>query len=230
MKKNVWRVTELLMCDYYKPTPGALEAMEYGKYAHDIVESNILKECRDCVSEVQIQLPVRVGNEEYLITGHPDILDYENLIIWEVKPNRLKIPDIWVHQVLFYESMLSRDGLNWRSGFILYDYNNPERIVRRVLLRYGSRDHDKLMTQLLLLRRKHGRIKIASSYCSYCMLRKDCDKPIWLPSMKSKHMTVIIKKYLNKRRANPRTTQRAIVKNKNPDNEQDKQKGLERWM
>jgi len=227
-----YRVTELLSCDYIDYFPGAEEHMERGRRIHEKIQGELLQMLNPEFVEVEKEISYRfeAGGVEYEIVGHVDVLETNpvanNYRIFEIKPYRPKLPEVWVHQVLFYETILRETtGVNYWSYFVLYDKSGEIRDIRP--LRTGSVDHDKLIKQLVLLRRKYGRIKVASTLCNYCTLKNVCDKPVKLPPVMYKYRTLIIEKYKGvpgMRRATPHTVERAEgAKHKN-------RAGLEKYM
>lgn len=153
-------VTKAVTCRNFKPSEKLTEvAFEIGRQRHENIESKLAP---SMIPEVEIALNV---DNKVLIKGKVDLLDLENLMVYEIKP--LKIKAEYVRQLSLYVVILRKlTGINFDGGFIFY--NKDKYIFEKVKF------IDTMILDEVLNALKYEHI--GGNYCELCTLNSSCKK------------------------------------------------------
>ena len=132
-----------------------------GKERHETIQHKFMP-------EMYPEVPIALVYDDVLIKGRVDLLDLKNLMVWEIKPIKMK-PEYY-RQLSMYVAMLRKfTGVNFWGGFIFYSKDKAYQEYSTVL--------DMTILDKVVENIKSNKDRIAGAYCDLCKLNKQCLKP-----------------------------------------------------
>jgi hypothetical protein len=168
-EKRRFRVSELLRCDLFAPTPFADDAMARGSLMHAVVASSMLSR----FPHLQVEPRIEVDRGFYVLVGHPDLVDKEARIVYEVKPRRLR-PSYSLQLEAYAEMLEELEGGEWSAAFVLYERDGSYAIQPTFRKKGALRTLDDLARARLLLE-KAGKRLLVREMCGFCARKSRCD-------------------------------------------------------
>jgi hypothetical protein len=169
MEKRRFRVSELLRCDLFAPTPFADEAMARGSIMHAVVTSSMLSK----FPHLQVEPRVELDRGFYVLVGHPDLVDREARIVYEIKPQRFR-PSYSIQLEAYAEMLEALEGGEWSTAFILYDKDGNYTIQPTFRRKGALRTLDDLAKARVVLE-KAGKKLLIKGTCDFCGRKSRCD-------------------------------------------------------
>jgi len=169
---KIFSITELLRCDHFIPEKWFRELAEYGKYAHEEIISILKEKYPSGEAEVEISKQFIVDGEIVEIRGRVDYVDYDEAIIYEIKPETKKIPLEWMMQLWFYILAFSEKEMRYYDArLVLYDRRTLGfRIVRPFFI---NLDYEGYLLSIVKFKLKNDD-PIRGGLCRFCVRRRKC--------------------------------------------------------
>jgi hypothetical protein len=168
-EKRRFRVSELLRCDAFAPAPFADEAMARGSVMHAVVASSMLSR----FPHLQVEPRIELDRGFYVLVGHPDLVDKEAKIVYEIKPRRLR--PLYSIQLEAYAEMLEElEGGEWAAAFVLYDRDGNYTIQPTFRKKGALRALDDLARARMILE-KAGKKLLVRGMCGFCARKDRCE-------------------------------------------------------
>ena len=167
--KRRFRVSELLRCDLFSPTLLADEAMARGSIMHAVVTSSMLSK----FPHLQVEPRVELDRGFYVLVGHPDLVDKEARVVYEVKPRRFR-PSYSLQLEAYAEMMEVLEGGEWSTAFIFYDRDGNYAVQPTFRKKGALRALDDLARARLLLE-KAGKKLLVKGMCDFCARKSRCE-------------------------------------------------------
>ncbi len=160
---STYRVTALSTCTSLQLTNTV--ALNEGKKRHELIQAKYK-------DKYFMEVEIAVNIEGILITGHVDMLDPENLMVYEIKSTHI-FPS-YFRQLAMYVSMLRRlTGDQWWGSFVLYKQTGSDlNLVFEKVIYLDTTILDQVVQNI-----RQGRLKIAGEYCDICAHLDRCDRP-----------------------------------------------------
>jgi hypothetical protein len=168
-EKRRFRVSELLRCDLFAPTPFADEAMARGSIMHAVVASELLSR----FPHIQVEPRVELDRGFYILVGHPDLVDKEARIVYEIKPQRFR-PSYSVQLEAYAEMMEALEGGEWSAAFVFYDKDGNYTVQPTFRKRGALKTLDDLARTRIMLERA-GKKLLIKGMCDFCARKNRCD-------------------------------------------------------
>jgi len=168
-EKRRFRVSELLRCDLFAPTPFADDAMARGSIMHAVVASSMLSK----FPHLQVEPRVELDRGFYILVGHPDLVDKEAKIVYEVKPRRFR-PPYSIQLEAYAEMMEALEGGEWSAAFVFYDRDGSYTIQPTFRKKGALKALDDLARAKLLLE-KAGKKLLVKGMCDFCARKSRCE-------------------------------------------------------
>ena len=168
-EKRRFRVSELLRCDLFAPTPFADDAMTRGSLMHAVVTSSMLSR----FPHLQVEPRVELDRGFYVLVGHPDLVDKEARIVYEIKPRRLR-PSYSIQLEAYAEMLEELEGGEWATAFILYDRDGNYTVQPTFRKRGALRALDDLAKARIVLE-KTGKKLLIKGMCGLCARKSGCE-------------------------------------------------------
>jgi len=169
MEKRKYRVSELLRCDFFKPSPFALEVMAHGSLMHAVVTSSMLAR----FPRLQVEPHLELDRGFYVLVGHPDLVDEESRVVFEIKPRRLR-PSYSMQLEAYAEMLEELKGGEWTAVFVLYD-REANITLQPVFRRRGALKSLDALVEARIMLEKAGKKLLMKGMCDLCVRKNVCD-------------------------------------------------------
>ena len=167
--KRRFRVSELLRCDLFVATPFADDAMARGSIMHAVVTSSMLSK----FPHLQVEPRVELDRGFYILVGHPDLVDKEARVVYEIKPQRFR-PSYSIQLEAYAEMMEELEGGEWSAAFVFYDRDGNYTVQPTFRKRGVLKTLDDLAKARMMLE-KAGKKLLMKGMCSFCARKNRCE-------------------------------------------------------
>jgi len=165
MDKPTFRVTQLVYCPSPIHSEKAEVAMKRGSMNHVMIQE-WMKE-----RGVEVEVPLRVERENYVLIGHADGIDFNNGIIYEIKPNERA--EEFTLQLSAYIAMAKEMFKRDFQGALVFYRGNQISTQYIIPIPNALEVLDKVALALIQAR-QWGKLLVKHNiYCKYCE-RVDC--------------------------------------------------------
>ena len=167
--KRRFRVSELLRCDLFVATPFADDAMARGSIMHAVVTSSMLSK----FPHLQVEPRVELDRGFYVLVGHPDLVDKEARVVYEIKPQRFR-PSYSIQLEAYAEMMEELEGGEWSAAFVFYDRDGNYTVQPTFRKKGVLKTLDDLAKARMMLE-KAGKKLLIKGMCSFCARKNRCE-------------------------------------------------------
>ena len=168
-EKRRFRVSELLRCDLFVATPFADDAMARGSIMHAVVTSSMLSK----FPHLQVEPRIELDRGFYILVGHPDLVDKEARVVYEIKPQRFR-PSYSIQLEAYAEMMEELEGGEWSAAFVFYDRDGNYTVQPTFRKKGALKTLDDLAKARMMLE-KAGKKLLIKGMCSFCGRKNRCE-------------------------------------------------------